>query len=270
VSRARHSFIRDAARLGHLSTGAVYIIVGSLTLLASVDRGVRPGGSQEALHPLSSQPLGVVVLVGIALGLVADSIWQVIRTATDADLAGRGIAGTSVRLGWAISGLVHLGLAVAVGRLVVGTPQPSSEAQAKVWTAIVLSLPFGRWLVGATGLVVIGVGVFMLHRAWIGDVDKWLDLSSMSRPARWLTLALGEFGLAARAIVYGVVGAYLLRAAVEFDARDARGLGGAFRALLARPYGAPVLAAIALGFIANGVLEIVRVRYRRIRVVSSD
>jgi hypothetical protein len=131
-------------------------------------------------------------------------------------------------------------------------------------------LPFGRWVVAAVALVIIGVGGFLLHRAWIGDVDRWLDLRSMSRGARWLTMALGELGLVARAVVAGLIGGFLLRAAIKLDPRDAHGIGGALHALLVKPHGALLLAAIALGFIANGVIEIVRVRYRRIRVVGIE
>jgi hypothetical protein len=37
--------------------------------------------------------------------------------------------------------------------------------------------PFGRWLVGLLGAVVIGIGVFMIVKAWRRKYENKLDLS---------------------------------------------------------------------------------------------
>ena len=67
-------------------------------------------------------------------------------------------------------------------------------------------------------------------------------------------------------MVYGVIAWFLLIAAVTANSRHARGLEGALRAIGHEHYGPTLLAAIALGFIANGIIELLRAPYRRITV----
>ena len=62
---------------------------------------------------------------------------------------------------------------------------------------------------------------------------------------RW-TERWGRLGIAARGIVFGVVGTFLTRAAFEFDPQEARGLGGALQALARQPLGPWLLGAVAL------------------------
>jgi len=264
IGKEARAWIRSAARLGHVSTGAVYLVVGIVALSAAIDAQVRVIGAQEALHYLLDRPLGVVAVIGIAVGLIADACWQMIRAATDADRAGAGLRGWAERAGWVVSGVVHFALAVAAMKLVVGIPQATSEAQAKGWVALLLFA--GPWVVGAIALAIGGVALFLLYRAWVVDVDKRLDLSQMMRAGRLTVLGLGAFGLVARAVVYGVIAWFLMLSAVTANSRHARGLGGALRTIGHERYGPTLLAAIALGFIANGIIEILRARYRRIRL----
>ena len=264
IGKAARASIRSAARLGHVSTGAVYLVVGIVALSAAIGAHVRVTGAQGALHRLLDHPLGVVAVIGIAVGLIADACWQMIRAATDADRAGTGLRGWAERAGWVVSGVVHFGLAMAAIKLVVGIPQATSEAQAKGWVALLLFV--GPWAVGALALGVAAVSVFLLYRAWVVDVDKRLDLRQMTRAGRLVVLGLGALGLVARAVVYGVIAWFLMLSAVTANSLHARGLGGAFRAIGHERYGPPLLAAIALGFIANGIVEILRARYRQITV----
>jgi len=264
IGKEARAWISSAARLGHVSTGAVYLVVGIVALSAAIDAHVRVTGAQGALHRLLDHPLGVVAVIGIAVGLIADACWQMIRAATDADRAGTGPRGWAERAGWFVSGVVHFGLAMAAVKLVIGIPQATSEAQAKGWVALLLFI--GPWAVGAIALVVVGVAVFLLYRAWVVDIDKWLDLRQMTRGNRLAVLGLGAIGLVARAVMYGVIAWFLMLSAVTANSLHARGLEGAFRAIGHGRYGPPLLAAIGLGFIANGIVEILRARYRQIRV----
>jgi uncharacterized protein DUF1206 len=129
---------------------------------------------------------------------------------------------------------------------------------------VALLLFVGPWAVGAIALGVGAVAVFLLYRAWVVDVDKRLDLRQVTRAGRLLVLGLGTLGLVARAVVYGVIAWFLMLSAVTANSLHARGLGGAFRAIGHERYGPPLLAVIALGFIANGIVEILRARYRQI------
>jgi len=67
----------------------------------------------------------------------------------------------------------------------------------------------------------------------------------------------------ARGVVFGIIGLFLIQAAWRARAEEARGLGGALRALEQQPYGPYVLGAVALGLVAYGLYMFVEARYRR-------
>jgi hypothetical protein len=223
-------------------------------------------GSEGALHYVFSRGLGRAVLLAIALGFAGDFIWQIARAVTNADRAPAGVRGIADRAGWIISGCVHLGLAVTAVKLAFDLPQPTAEHQAQVTTAAVMSWPFGRLGLIVTGSVVIVVGLQMLYRACIGDVDRWLELRSLPRTVQKVILALGRFGLAARGVVLCAGGAILVAAATQYRPWQARALGGTLREIGNITIGPALLAIVALGFMAFGLVEILSALYRRINV----
>lgn len=77
---------------------------------------------------------------------------------------------------------------------------------------------------------------------------------------------VSRFGIAARGVVFAVVGGFLVAAAVRADPGEARGLGGALAALRDQPYGPWLFAAAALGLMAFGVYGLLLARYRQVRV----
>jgi hypothetical protein len=254
-----------AARLGHLATGATYVIVGAVAFLASFGRPAAMD-SQGALRYVFSEGLGRAVLLAIAVGFAADFVWQIVRAVTNADRAPAGLRGIADRAGWTISGCVHLALAVTVVKLAFDLPQRTAEHQAQVTTAAVMSLPFGQVGLIVAGSVTFLVGLQMLYRAGVGDVDRWLDLRSLHRIVRTGILALGRFGLGARGIVFCTGGAILVGAAIQSRPWQARALGGTLSEIGNISVGPALLAVVALGFIAFGVLEILSASYRRINV----
>ena len=86
----------------------------------------------------------------------------------------------------------------------------------------------------------------------------------MSPQAEIWARRLGRLGLAARGIVFTVVGVFLIVAAQTVDPHQARGLRGALQASEQQSYGLWVLGMVALGLMAYGVYMLLLARYRRI------
>jgi Domain of Unknown Function (DUF1206) len=259
----RIEMLTAAARLGHLSTGAVHCLVGVLAVEAAIDPEALAMGSQGALALLARRPLGVLLLVALGTGLVADALWQAVRAATDADLAGRGLWGRLERVGWILSGLIHLALGVAALRLIGSGSEGPSGSHTKAWTATVMAVPLGRGLVALAALTLLVAAGVMVTRAGRAALDPWLDLSQMAGSTRALARVLGGLGLATRGIVYTLIAGFLLLAALEANPQTARGVTGTLRAIRLERYGAPLLGAVGVGFVASGLLEMIRARYRR-------
>ena len=96
-------------------------------------------------------------------------------------------------------------------------------------TRIALEQPLGRYLVIAVGLAIVGAGVFNVYRALTGDFRKELKEGQMgSNERRWYTW-LGVVGHLARGVIFGLAGAFLIRAAWEYKPKEAVGLDGCAR-----------------------------------------
>jgi hypothetical protein len=123
----------------------------------------------------------------------------------------------------------------------------------------------GRLLIGAVGVIVIGVGLYRMGKGLKQDVNDELDLSGMSSErARW-TRRVGAVGEIGRGIGIGLIGFFLLRAAVTYDANEATGLDGALRRLAVESWGQLVVAVVAIGFVAYGLFCLVTFTHRRLQ-----
>ena len=123
----------------------------------------------------------------------------------------------------------------------------------------------GRWLIGLIGVIVIAAGIYRLVKGLKQDVEDELDLSGMSPERVLWTRRLGAIGEVGRGIAIGVIGFFLLRAALDFDANEATGLDGALRRLALETWGVLVVAVIALGFVAYGVFCLATFTHRRLQ-----
>jgi hypothetical protein len=86
----------------------------------------------------------------------------------------------------------------------------------------------------------------------------------MSPRVRTWVARLGTFGHLARGVVFGLVGVFLINAAVDFEPRSAVGLDGALAKLAHHSYGPFLLGVVAAGLIAFGLHSLSDARYRRI------
>ncbi|MEJ7732817.1 MAG: DUF1206 domain-containing protein [Polyangiaceae bacterium] len=254
------------ARGGHVAKGVLYLTIGALAVQAAAGLGGETTDSSGALRNLLSMPLGGALTVTMAVGMFGYALWRFVEAALDPvpPPGSHGWKGALRRVGCAISGAGHAMLGVTAVQLFLGARAPSGEHQSKHWTARLLAQPFGAVLVGAVGAVIIGVGIWQLWRAWRCDLDRELMTNRMSNLARTCAAWTTRLGFAAHGLVFGVVGAFLLRAAVEHRAGRARGLGGALAEIGTTPLGTLLLGGVAVGLMFYGLQMFVEARYRRI------
>jgi hypothetical protein len=206
-----------------------------------------------AISAIATQPLGDVALWLLAIGLVAYGLWQLLCAAIGFTWVRQRGARVRKRIGTVCRAAAVLAIAVSTIRLLVSsTNGRTSNGESRTFTADLMSVTGGRILVAAVGVgivvaaVVIGVRGF--QRKFVAD----LDLSRVPAAAARLTESFGVFGLAAKAVVYAIVGVLILVAAIEFDPKKAGGLDAALRTLAAQPLGMGLLVVVALGLAAYG------------------
>jgi hypothetical protein len=248
------------SRAGFVARGLVYGIIGLLALDLAVGQGGKITNQQGALRTIKHQPFGHVLLALVAVGLGGYSLWRLFRAALGHGPEG---ADTTVeRLGALGSGIVYGLICVLAVEILLSSA--GSSGGAKKSTKDLFGLPAGHWVIGVAGIVMIGVGIYQLVR---GVRQKFLDDSKTEQmtPAikKWFTW-FGTVGHVARAIIFGLVGIFLLKAAIDYKADEAIGLDGALAKLYGQPYGPWLLGAVAVGLIAFGLFSISEARYRRI------
>jgi hypothetical protein len=135
---------------------------------------------------------------------------------------------------------------------------------AKHATAGVLGWPAGRWLVGVAGAAFVGIAVYQGYRALSKDFMEDSKTEEMNTEVRRSFERIGMFGYLARMVVFGLVGVFLMRAAIDYNPNKAVGLDGALTKVAHASYGPYLLGLVAVGLIAFGVYSLADARYRRI------
>jgi hypothetical protein len=272
IAEARHvihehrTWVEVLARAGYATRGGLYVIVGGLAAMAAFGYGGEATDTQGALLELYRQPFGTVLLSLAAAGLAGYAAFLVCRAALDPEGEAQEKWGPAKRAWWAVIGLLHASLAVSALAMVLGSGAPDDhDEHARGLTAELLAWsPFGPILVVALGVALLIAAGHQLHCAWRAKLDECLDLSSLSRAARRWVVRLSRVGIAARACVALVTGAFFIIAAATSNAREAKGFADSLSALRAMPFGGWIFAAVALGLIAFGCYQLVEARYRRV------
>ena len=172
------------------------------------------------------------------------------------------------RVDHGLNGLFHAALAFSAGGLALGTGSGGGGSPDD-WTARLMAQPFGRWMVVIVGAVVVSAGFYQFYKAYKADFRDELKSGEMSARERTWAMRSGRLGYAARGVVFGVIGAFLVQAVLQTDPDKAWGLGGALQTLARGPFGSYILGAVALGLVAYGTFMFVMARYRRIEPTPS-
>lgn len=263
TARKASPWIERLARIGYVAYGSVYVLVGALALRAAFGGGDGATGQQGALRQVLLAPLGRVLLVLVAAGLLAYAAWRLFQGILDPDNEGRDAKGAVKRFDHGLNGLFHAALAVSAVQLALGSGGGSGGSPDD-WTATLMSQPLGRWLVVIAGAAILVAGLYQFYQTYKADFRDELETGEMSlREKRW-TAHVGRLGYAARGVVFGVIGVFLVQAALQSDPQAARGLGGALETLARQPFGPYLLGGVAAGLVAYGAFMFVMARYRRI------
>ena len=264
AAAAAAPWIERLARVGYVSKGLVYTIIGSLTAAAAFGHGRSRGDSSAAFRFILEQPFGRMLIAVVALGLFGYAAWRIISAVTDPERRGSDAKGLAIRAGGFFRGALYATIAFEALRLALGRSGGGggSDQEAQHWTARILNAPFGQWIVVAVGAGIAGYGVYQLYRAWQSKLGKQLRLHWVTDEFTRRLVSISRFGIAARAVVFLFVGLSVARAAWQRDPEEVHGMGGALRDVGA--FSQWLLIVVAIGLVAYGVYQFVNARYRRI------
>ncbi len=261
--RATHSPAFEAlARIGFVARGVIYATIGLLAIQVAIHSSNEKTNQRGAMQTIEKQPFGHGLLVAVAIGLGGYALWRFVQAAYGRGPEGGGDSSASGRIVALASGLSYAAMCALAVAVLLGTSSSSGNAHSS--TAGVLSWPAGRWIVGAAGVVFIGVA---LYQGYKGISRKFLEEDKTEKMGptarRWITV-IGVVGHLARMVAFGLIGIFVVRAAVDYAPKKAVGLDGALAKLAHQTYGTALLFLVAAGLVAFGLYSIADARYRRI------
>ena len=257
-------WVARLARAGMLAPGVLYVVVGVLAIQVALGRGGANPSRQGALHAIAGGTWGTIALVLLAVGFGGYALWRFAAAALGEKVESREDVEGWKRLWYVGRGVGYSVACFTTVKVLTGGGGSSDTQSQRRHTAEVLDWPGGRWLVAAVGIGVIGYGAGSAYRGIARTFADDLDLHELgARSRRWVCRA-GVFGWVARGVVLALIGVFLVKAAVEFDPRESKGLDAALATLAGQPFGPLLLGVVAAGLIAFGLFYGVRARYRRV------
>jgi hypothetical protein len=249
-------------RLGYAAKGTIYFLIGALALQLALGDGGRLTDKEGALGFVTQLPLGTPLLAIIGIGLLAYAAWEVTHAFIDrppfhdarAPLWRMFVAG---------KGLVYGALGWQALQIVLGAGRRPSRG-AEGYARDAMQMPFGDWLVVLAGLGVAIYGAHQLWIAWRDRLDDDMDRAQLRGEGLGWVLNVGRAGVAARGVVFVVIGIALARAGADRRPSAASDTSEALATLLSQPYGTALLGLTAAGLMCYGVWQVLHARYARV------
>jgi len=268
VQAERSRPFRLLVRTGFVARAVTYGVIGGIALALALGAGSAPAtpNQQGALAFIAGAPLGRVALVLVCVGLLAYALWKLGQALFGRGPEGAGSSKPKDRVSNAAGGIAYLVFfAVAVRILFKGSGgSGGGSSNPAHTTAGVLGWPGGPVIVGIAGGVFIAICLYQIYDAFRGGFAKDVKTGEMSTKQRRAFMGVGRIGLSARSLVFGIVGYFLLRAAISYNPRVAVGVDGVLARVHHEPLGTILLALVAAGLIVFACYSLFEARYRRL------
>jgi hypothetical protein len=248
------------ARLGLFSRGVVWLVVGALAIQVALGDNRQEADKNGALRAIADKPLGEGLLIVLVVGFLGYGAWRLLEGAVghrdDDGLKRWGKRGASV-----FRGGVYLVLAASTAKFLVSG---GGGDKTEPLTARVMSHTGGQTAVFCVGVGVVIAGLVMGYRAVRQKFEKLVEGWKMPDGFRTASKVVATAGLVSRGLVFVLIGAFLIDAAVRFNPDKAKGLDATLKTLAHQPYGQVLLLVAALGLVAFALWSFVEARYRKL------
>jgi Domain of Unknown Function (DUF1206) len=251
-----HKATQVLGRFGMGCYGVVHLLVAWLAIQVAFGSSEQ-ADQKGAVGALAETPVGPVLLWALAIGLFAYAVWQVLLVINGYTWVEQGRKRTTRKVGAGFRAGVTAVLAVYSIQLATGSGGGGSSNQtSQEWTAKLMALPAGPWLVGIVALVILGVAFATIRKGvkknFLDDLNE-AQLPNVAKP-------LGVAGHCAKGVAYGIIGILIGIAAIDAQPGEAVGLDGALKTLQQQSFGSILLFLVGLGFAAFGAYCIAAAR----------
>ena len=171
-------WLDHAARIGLIAYGLVHLVVAWLAVQLALGDKEGSADSQGAIQQLNEQPFGQALVWAVAIGMFLLALWQGLEA-----LFGyrdeEGFTQVRKRVTAAGKAVVYVVIGVSAVRSATGSTQSKKNGTDST-TAKVMDWPGGQVIVCAVGLAIIGIGAYLVFRAYTEKFAKHINAEGKS------------------------------------------------------------------------------------------
>jgi hypothetical protein len=250
-------YVEKLARFGCYSIAGVYILIGVMAILSFLGLSDGEADEERIVDVILDVPLGEVLIGLMIAGLIGYIIWRVFEAYTDPYNFGSDKKGIAKRTGIALSAVGYVIVAFTAAQILIQGGGGNGEEDQQSMVAQVLDFPGGAWLIGMVGAITGFAGLVQFKYVAGGDYIKRINLHTMQKWKKTVTHILAWAGYIARGIILGIIGYFLISAAITADPEEVGDTDSAFDFLGDfGTVGHILFIAVALGTIGYGLFMI--------------
>ena len=192
-------WIDRAARIGLIAYGVVHLLIAWLAVQLAFGDKEESADSQGAIQQLMEQPFGAALVWGVAIGMFLLAVWQGLEAAfghRDED----GFTKVRKRVTSAGKAVVYVVIGITGIRVATGSSSSSGKDGTDSTTAKLMDLPAGQVIVGGIGLAILGIGGYLIHKAWTEKFAKYINAEGKSGDTGTAYLWFGKAGYTAKGL----------------------------------------------------------------------
>ncbi len=262
---ASNPWVEQFERFGYLVRGLIYFIIGTLAVQLAMGAGGATTDQTGAIAVIGAQPMGKILLLLVVVGLAGYSLWGFVRAIFDPLGRGTKMKGIVERIGFLVSAVSYGALVIPTIQYLMNQPSGQSKGNPADLSAQLFAQPYGRWLVIGFGIFWTVAAAGQFYSAYTAHFIQDFRTSTMSvAEFKWAS-RIGRFGFAARGVVFGLIGFFVIQSGLTMDPRKAQGFDGVLLKIAQAPYGTLLLALVAFGLVAFGVYSALCARWNKVR-----
>jgi len=253
-------WIDRAARIGLIAYGVVHLLIAWLAIQLAFGDKEESADSQGAVQQLAEQPFGQAMVWTVAIGMFLLAVWQGLEAAFGHHDE-EGFTKVRKKITSAGKAVVYVVIGISAVRAATGSSSSSGKDGTDSTTAKLMDLPGGQVIVAVIALVILGIGGYLIHKAWTEKFAKYINAEGKSGDTGTAYLWFGKAGYTAKGVAFGIVGSLFLYAALTHEPKKSGGLDQALHEVLQQPFGPFLLVLIALGIACYGLFCFARARH---------
>lgn len=231
--KQKTGFVYTMAKIGALSIGIVYCMVGTIAILSLLR--LRQGGADESsiMAILANIPFGEVFIAALFFGLLAYIIWKFYNALKDPYGYGKNWKGAGKRIGIAGGGLAYGMIAYSAIQAFLGMALSSrgNPKETQLMVAKIFNWWAGEWLIAIFGLMVALTGIaqfiYVIKKSYL----EKLEVKNISKRKKHVLTVLAWFGHFARGTILLIIAWFMIKASMKSNSSEVVNTDKAFNFL---------------------------------------